>query len=108
MKAYGFRRRDRAVLVLFLLFPLLLLLEKDLVTLLPREDGRACLPEEALLLPLSCQRLLRADPVGVPLDFDRPDWDATALPLATPDSGPSPVKGLLVRNGTAGKLLSDS
>jgi len=103
-KAYGFRLRGRADLVL-LLFPLLL--EEDLVVLVAREDDRVCLPEEALLLPLSCRRLLRADPVEVSLDFDWPDWAVVVLVVLMPASGPNPANGSAVRTGIIGRPLPD-
>ena len=103
-KAYGFRLLGRADLVL-LLFPLLL--EEDLVVLVAREDDRVCLPEEALLLPLSCRRLLRADLVEVSLDFDWPDW-AAVLVVLMPASEPNPANGSAVRTGIIGRPLPDS
>jgi len=104
-KAYGFRLLGRADLVL-LLFPLLL--EEDLVVLVAREDDRVCLPEEALLLPLSCRRLFRADLVEVALDFDWPDWAAAVLIVLMPASDPDPANGSPVRTGIIGRPLPDS
>lgn len=88
---------------MLLLFPLLL--EEDLVVLVAREDDRVCLPEEALLLPLSCRRLLRADLVEVSLDFDRP---AALLVVLMPASEPDPAIGSVARTGIIGRPLPDS